>query len=226
MMYKKFLILVSACMVVIGLHADLSVSYQTFQPNDIVIEVGQWKMTAKQLEKYGVESLKVVIVNDGNTDETCVPDRQYLLPYDVYKRLKYYARPSWIKGYGCTLLSFWIVGIALLVILFPQEIQELAQHEKIQSQNFNIQAVRQSIEAGHEIGMRILSTAIVKHLFWFSSSLGISLLIRQYVIKSAAVPNRALFSYIHQEMFFESCKVPAHTSVTKLMFVEKEQDKK
>ncbi len=223
--FSSYSLILIFSIIPVFLHAQLSVSYQIFQPDDVVIEVGQWKMTAKELEKYGIEPLKVVMVNDGNTDETCVPDRQYLLPYDVYKRLKYYAGPSWIKIYGCPLVSFYVVGPALLIIMFPQEVQEIDQLAETLNKNFSVQAVIQSVKAVAKIAIRMGSTAPVKTLFWGSGTLGISLLIREYFIRSAGVSNRALFSYIHQEMFFESCHIPAHTSMTKLILVAKEQGK-
>lgn len=75
MIHTKLMILISVCIVATGLRADLSVSYQTFKPDDVVIEVGRWKMKAKELEKYGIEPLKVVMVNDGMCEELFTLDR-------------------------------------------------------------------------------------------------------------------------------------------------------
>lgn len=89
------------------LQAQLSVSYQAFQPDDIVIGVGQWKMTAKQLGKYGFESFKATITNEDVSEQLFTSDRLPIAGDEIYKRLKY-SLP--ITGAKWLSLSFLIVN--------------------------------------------------------------------------------------------------------------------
>lgn len=218
-----FLVLIFS-IIPVFLHAQLSVSYQAFSPDDIVVEIGQWKITAKELEKYEIEPLKVVMANDGDTDEVCVPDRQCLLPDNLYKRFKCSTGISWLKGCGGILAYFCFLSFVSLPIMFPEELQKM--RKELRKMNNSQWSSAQKIQYSFNMGMGTSHISPIKVCFFNGSLLVGSVLIAWYFIRSAVVANQRLISYLRLNLFFEECQIPAHTSTTRLMFVAKEQDKK
>ena len=106
-MCKKLFFVSALFISICSIHAQLNISYQPYELDELVIDTDGYKMTAKALDTYGMKATKVTIANTGETEETIALDTQSLSCGDVYKRLSYSTIAAGSKGVLVTLLV-WI----------------------------------------------------------------------------------------------------------------------
>ncbi len=213
MVYKKLQILVSAFIVVTGLRADLSVSYQSFQPDDVVIDAGKFKMTAKQLEKYGIEPVKVTVTNYGMCEELFVPDRPCVSADEVYKHLKYSLPVT-----GAKWLSVCFVVVSCI---FPLGICMYDSNLFEQIDQFLDNPTMPHIEMWKNVCRNHPPV-----LAWVSFLGGSTVTMLTASLFSANGLNKDLYDFCEHNLTSNDMVMLPGTTGTKLMFIAKEQGKK
>ncbi len=207
----KFQILFGVCMVAGCLRADLSVSYQAFQPDDIVIEIGRLKMKAKELKQYGLEPVKATVTNSGTCVELFTPDRPYISNDIVCKKLK----SSLITVGFTSLLTGYIGTILLIPITYFAFVGRPFRTKE--NESFGTYLNRLSCHLNKEYPRTVLLVCIV-----------VPVALCSYVIRSVAIAhqyNQDLDAWCSKNLISVPVAIQPQQQITQLLFVDANRSK-
>lgn len=204
-MYKQLLILISVCIVATGLRADLSVSYQPFHPDEIVIEFGRWKMTAKHLSQYGLEPVKIAIANQGADEAVFTPDISCISTENVCQKLKSSLMTVGLKSLLAGCISAPIVTACIYIVagvhlIRPNKDENLTAYNN----RLSLALIKEFPQTSHFL-------SIVAPLFLCSYAIGSVGMAHQY--------NQDLSAWCNKNLISSAVVIQPQQQITKLLFV-------
>ena len=226
------------CLIFVQAHAELSVSYEPYTADDIAITVGTNKITAAQLAKHGIESVRMTIKNDGPQDETFTCNKPCISIDEVYKKLKCSQLKAGGMGLlvavgGCLVISAIVLtritrrspGLLDKVVGLKFECDEMISKEEFGTKLYDFvwDKIAPEIQPGHD--KDVLERGFCLDCCLLKSCTVLSPILFIYPIYSAYKFNAELHTLLQNELLVSAVMVPSGQAITKIMLVKKMEEK-